>query len=120
MIKNQKGMTLIGGLIIGVIVLAILMAAVKVVPAYIEFSGVKKVIKSLGEKSDFQGMSKSQVISSFNKSASTSYVTVINGNDLIFTKDAAGRTVVTAEYEVVTPLAFNLSALMDFKASTED
>ncbi|MFW5431548.1 MAG: DUF4845 domain-containing protein [Methylophilaceae bacterium] len=120
MIKNQKGMTFLGFIIVAAIAISILLAGVKVVPAYIEFSGVKKIIKNIGENPNFESMSKQEIITSFDKNASTTYVTVINGRDLDFTKAASGKKVVTAEYEVITPLATNLSALMDFKASTED
>lgn len=119
MFKKQKGMTFLGFLIVAVIAISIILAGVKIVPDYIEFSGVKKVINSIGSKPNFDSMTKKEIIESFDKSASAGYVTVVNGRDLIFSKDASGRNVVSVEYEVVKPLAFNLSALMEFKASTE-
>ena len=120
MIKNQKGITLIGFVLVAAIAGTILVSAAKVVPHYIEFSGVKKVIKDLGEDPAVSGMSKNEIIKLFDKKASVGYVTVINGRDLVLTKAATGKQVIIAEYEVIEPLAFNLSALMDFKASTED
>lgn len=119
MLKKQKGMTFLGFIIIAVIAISILLAGVKIVPDYIEFSGVKKTINNLGSNPNFDSMTKKEIMVSFDKNASTSYVTVVNSRDLIFSKDASGRNVVSVEYEVVKPLAFNLSALMDFKASTE-
>lgn len=117
--KNQKGMTFLGFVFIAIIAISLLLAGVKVVPAYIEFSSVKKVINGIGSKSNFDSMTNQEIIESFNKSASTNYITVVNGRDLNISKDASGKKIVAIEYEVVEPLAFNLSALMDFKASTE-
>lgn len=117
--KNQKGMTFLGFVFVAIIVISLLLVGVKIVPAYIEFSSVKKVINSIGSKPNFDSMTNQEIIESFNKSASTSYITVVNGRDLNISKAASGKKVVTIEYEVVEPLAFNLSALMDFKASTE-
>jgi hypothetical protein len=120
MLKNQKGMTFLGFIIITVIALCILLAGVKIVPAYIEFLSVKKVILTIGEKSEFDTMTNNEIMESFDKSASTNYIDVINGRDLIITKDASGKKVVSVDYEVIKPLAFNLSALMDFKTSTAE
>lgn len=119
MLKKQQGMTFLGFVIVAVIAISIILAGVKVVPAYIEFSGVKKIIKNIGNNPNFDSMSKKEIMTAFDKNASTGYVTVVNGRDLIFSKAASGKNVVSVEYEVVEPLAFNLSALMDFKASTE-
>lgn len=120
MIKRQEGITFLGFIFVAIIAGALLLVGFKVVPSYIEFSGVKKIIKDIASDPSFNSMSKQAIKKSFDKRASTNYVTIINGNDLLVTKDSSGKKVVIAEYEVVTPLAFNLSALMDFKASTED
>ena len=119
MLKKQAGMTFLGFVIVAVIAISLILAGVKIVPAYIEFSGVKKIINNIGSKPEFDSMSKQEIMEAFDKNASTGYVTVVNSKDLIFSKDPSGKNVVSVEYEVVTPLAFNLSALMDFKASTE-
>ena len=119
MMKKQAGMTFLGFVIVAVIAISLILAGVKIVPAYIEFSGVKKIINNIGSKPEFDSMSKQEIMEAFDKNASTSYVTVVNSKDLIFSKDPSGKNVVSVQYEVVTPLAFNLSALMDFKASTE-
>ena len=117
--KKQQGMTFLGFVIVAVIAISIILAGVKIVPDYIEYSGVKKIINNIGSAPNFDSMTKKEIMVSFDKNASTGYVTVVNSKDLIFSKDASGRNVVSIEYEVVKPLAFNLSALMDFKATTE-
>lgn len=119
MMKKQAGMTFLGFVIVAVIAISLILAGVKIVPAYIEFSGVKKIINNIGSKPEFDSMSKQEIMEAFDKNASTGYVTVVNSKDLIFSKDPSGKNIVSVQYEVVTPLAFNLSALMDFKASTE-
>ncbi len=117
---KQKGMTFLGFVIVVVIALALLLAAIKIVPNYIEFFSVKKVLVSVSQKSDFNNMTNMDIIEAFDKSASTNYVSVVNGRDLIFSAGATGGKVISVEYEVVEPLAFNLSALMDFKASSAE
>jgi len=57
MMKKQKGMTLIGFIIIAVVALSIILAGVKIVPDYIEFSSVKKVIEAIGKSPNFNNRS---------------------------------------------------------------
>lgn len=117
-LKKQNGMTFLGFVIIAALALCIVFAGIAVVPAYIEFFSVKKIIQRIGNEGSLDSKSKKEIIEEFNKNANTGYVTVVSGNDLQITKDESGKQVVTIEYKVVKPLAFNLSALMDFKAST--
>lgn len=70
-------------------------------------------------KSEVGTMSKGEIISSFDKRADAGYVTVITGKDLEISKGADGDTVVTARYQVTTPILGNVSALMDFQTSTD-
>lgn len=120
MLKRQEGITFLGFIIVAIVALSLLLTGIKIVPDYIEFSSVKKTVRAIGDDPSFDSMTKQEIMKSFDKRASINYITVINGKDLIITKDASGKKVVTAEYEVVKPLAFNLSALMDFKVSTDD
>jgi hypothetical protein len=117
-IKKQGGMTFFGFIIVAAIVLSIVLAGVKIVPDYIEFFGVKKIIQKIGNEPNFEGMGKKEITEMFDHGAAAGYVTVVHGSDLQISKDENGKQVVTVEYQVVKPLAFNLSALMDFKAST--
>jgi hypothetical protein len=119
MMKKQRGMTFLGFVIVAVIGLSLVLAGVKVVPVYIEFASVKKVIQRIGEDSNFASMSRKEIADTFDKAENVGYVTVVSGSDLIIGKDESGGPVVSVEYQVVEHLAFNLSALMDFEATTE-
>ncbi len=118
MLEKQKGMTFLGFLIVAIVALSLLLAGIKIVPNYIEFLSVKKTITFVSNQANFKNMSNVEIIEAFDKSAGINYITVINGRDLIISTDANGQKVIAAEYEVVEPLVFNLSALMDFKASS--
>ncbi len=120
MFKRQEGMTFLGFIVVAAVALVLLLVGMKIVPDYMEFSSVKKTIKAVANDPNFNNMTKQEIRTSFEKRASINYITVVNGKDLTFSKGASGKTVVSVEYEVVKPLALNLSALMDFKASTDD
>ncbi len=120
MLAKQKGMTFLGFILIAVIGLSLVLAGIKIVPNYIEFFSVKKTLASVSNDINFNSMTNAEIIKSFDKKANINYITVINGRDLIISSGANGKKVITAQYEVVEPLAFNLSALMDFKASSAE
>ncbi|MDP2152506.1 MAG: DUF4845 domain-containing protein [Methylotenera sp.] len=115
--KSQQGATLLGMLIVGVFVVFIALVVMKVTPAYIEFMSVKKVLKATSQES-LSTMTSKEIKDSFNKRASTSYVDVVSGADLVIEKGANG-TVLTVDYEVVKPIIGNVSVLIDFSARSD-
>ena len=115
--SKQSGMTFIGMVLVIAVIVAIVVVGVKVTPAYIEFSGVKNAIKYIAKDAAFATMSKKEIASAFDKSASTGYITVIKGSDLIIEKNETGN-VVTADYQVTLPIVANASVLLDFHASS--
>lgn len=117
-INKQQGMTFIGLVLVIAAVIFLAIIGMKVVPAYIEFSSVKNAIKYVAKDAAFATMSKKEIVSAFDKSASTGYVTVIKGSDLVVVKEATGN-VVTADYQVLLPIVANASILLDFHATSE-
>ena len=115
--SKQAGMTFIGLVLVIAAVIFLAIIGMKVVPAYIEFSSVKNAIKHVANETGFASMSKKEIMSAFDKSASTGYITVLKGSDLIIEKDATGN-VVTAEYQVTLPIVANASILLDFHATS--
>jgi Tfp pilus assembly major pilin PilA len=115
--NKQTGMTFIGLVLVIATVVFLATIGMKVVPAYIEFSGVKKIVKRIASESNFNEMSKKNVADAFDKAASADYVTVIKGADLILEKGTTGN-VVRAEYQVVLPIVANASVLLDFNATS--
>lgn len=115
--KKQAGATLLGMLFVGAAIVFVALIAMKIFPAYQEFFSVKTVIRTMNKES-LSAMSKKEIQDSFNKRADTGYITVIKGSDLTIDKNAAGETVVSAQYQVTTPLFGNISVLMDFDTAS--
>ena len=115
--SKQSGMTFIGMVLVIAVIVAIAVVGIKVTPAYIEFSSVKSAIKYVAKDAAFATMSKKDIASAFDKSASTGYITVIKGSDLIIEKNETGN-VVTADYQVTLPIVANASVLLDFHATS--
>lgn len=117
-LKKQSGATLLGMLFVGAMLFFVAIIAMKIFPAYQEYFSVKTVIRAMN-KEPLNTMSKKEIQDSFDKRASTSYVTVVKGTDLVMSKNSAGETAVSAQYQVVTPLFGNISVMMDFNASAD-
>ena len=115
--SKQSGMTFIGMVLVIAVIVAIAVVGIKVTPAYIEFSSVKSAIKYVAKDAAFATMSKKDIANAFDKSASTGYITVIKGSDLIIEKNETGN-VVTADYQVTLPIVANASVLLDFHATS--
>jgi hypothetical protein len=115
--SKQQGMSFIGLVLMIAAGICLVLVGAKVTPAYIEFFGVKKIISKIGSETNFNEMSKKEIIEEFDKGASTGYVAVVKGSDLVVEKGASGN-VVTATYQVTIPIVANASVLLDFNATT--
>lgn len=113
--KTQNGFTLTGLVVVSALLIVIALIGMKVVPAYMEFLSVKKVLTAMKQE-PLDTMSKSEIIKSFDKRANIAYISVVKGSDLTIEKTSTG-TVVNVEYQVIRPIAGNLSVLIDFSTA---
>ena len=116
--SKQRGLTMFGFLFVAVVLVAVAMLAMKLVPAYIEFFSVKKILATMGQEADLKAMSNGEIRSDFANRAGISYVTVVKPEDLSVDR-GSGTPVVSAEYEFRTKLVGNVSLVVDFSASTD-
>jgi hypothetical protein len=114
---HQRGMSFISILILIVLGVSITLLVVKLTPAYIEFFSVKKIMSAMAKDPAFANMSPKEIRDSFDRRATIDYVTTINGKDLDLSKED-GENVASVEYSQKIPLVLNISACLDFDAST--
>ncbi len=80
--SKQRGLTMFGFLFVAVVLVAVAMLAMKLVPAYIEFFSVKKILATMGQDSDLRSKSNVEIRKDFSKRASVGYVTVVKPEDI--------------------------------------
>lgn len=115
--KKQQGATLVGMIFIaGLIVAAAIMAA-KLAPPYVEFMSVKKILSAMATSGDLRTMSPQELRSAFSKRADVDNIRSVQPEDLTITREG-NEAVVSVEYSVKVPVAANISALLEFSAST--
>jgi hypothetical protein len=116
--QQQRGLTMFSFLFFAVVFIAIAMLAMKLVPAYIEFFSVKKILATMGQDAGLKSKTNADIRSDFSKRASVGYVTVVKPED-INVKRQAGVPVISVEYEFRTKLVGNISLVVDFSASSD-
>ncbi len=116
---KQSGMTFIGLVLIIAAIVFVATIGIKLYPAYVEFLTIKKAITKIANEPSFAEMSPKEIKENFDKSATIDSIGVISGKDLTIAKGSGGKPVVSAEYQVVVPLIGNVSALLDFNASSD-
>ena len=115
--SQQRGLSMIGFLFVAMVLVFIAMLAMKLVPAYIEYFSVKKILATMGQQPDLKSESNTDIRNSFIKRANVGYVTVVKPEDLTIDR-SSGTPVISADYEFRTKLIGNVSLVVDFSASS--
>lgn len=116
--SSQRGLSMFGFLFVAVVLVFVAMLAMKVVPAYIEFFSVKKILNAMGQEAGLAQKSNAEIRSDFSKRASVDYVTAVKPEDLTIERHGPVPTISVA-YEFRTPLVGNVSLVIDFSASSD-
>ena len=112
--KRQRGISLVGLIVVLAIMGFAAIVAMKTVPAFAEYSAAKDAI-NLAKAA---GGSPREMQVSFDKNADVNDIDAIAGRDLVISKDT-GETEISFEYEKRIPLFANVSLLFDFAGTTD-
>ena len=115
--KTQTGVSLIGLLLVSAILVAFAIVGMKLVPSYLEFMAVKKVIKAVAEEKG-GASTVAEIRRSFELRASVDAIESVKSGDLEITKDSGG-IVVAARYRKEIPLVANIGIYIDFAAASK-
>jgi Domain of unknown function (DUF4845) len=116
--KKQLGVGLGGLLAVSAVLVAIAIVGMKLVPSYIEFMAVKKVVKSIAAEKGGASTVK-EVRNSFEIRASVDGIESVKSSDLEITKEGADL-VIAARYRKEIPLVSNIGIYIDFAAVSKE
>ncbi len=116
--SKQRGLTMSGFLFVAVVLVMLAMVAMKLVPAYIEYFSVKKILSTMGQESDLKSKSNADLRADFARRANVGYVTVVKPEDIAVDRHGA-VPVISADYSFRTKLVGNVSLVVDFSASSD-
>lgn len=114
--KKQLGVSLKGLIFWLAIGGFIAVMAAKLLPYYAEYFAVKKMFGAMAEAGDLNGTVR-DIRASYDRRNAIEDVKNVRPEDLEITKEG-GQAVVTASWSVKVPLVANVSACIDFMATT--
>ena len=113
--RKHRGVTLMGAIMAMIALAFVALFTAKLLPAYLEFFAVKKLLASMEAAGDTKGTVR-DIRLSFDRRNMIEGVKEVKGDDLEVTKEG-GEAVVTATWSVKIPMIYNFSACLDFTAT---
>jgi hypothetical protein len=112
--NHQRGLSAIGFLFVAIVVLGAVLAAIRVVPSYIEWYTIRKAVA--GALHDAPDGSPAAVRKAFELRISADYVDSVGVQDLEVVKE--GNDIVgSVSWQKKLPLFYNVSLLLDFNVN---
>jgi hypothetical protein len=113
---RQRGVSILGIMLICAAIVLVAVLAMKVTPAYMEYGTIKK---SLQATKDSGAKTVVDIQKAFQRNADINSISVISGKDLDITKEG-NDIVVGFHYDKKIPLFANVSILIEFQADTNN
>ena len=114
--SKQQGITLTGLIVFCAIVGFFGLMAAKLFPSYLEYWSVRKMFKAMEDSGETRG-NPVQIRKAYDIRNAIEDVKSVQSRDLQIANQG-GQTVVSAEWSVKVPMVYNISACLDFYAST--
>lgn len=89
-------------------------------PAYAEFFTIKKAINRIANDPSFSGMTDGDVRTMMERTMEVDQIHSIKSSDLVIRRSENEGATISVDYEVVVPLVANISALIEFSATTQN
>jgi competence protein ComGC len=112
-VSRQQGLSLIGLLFVGLIVVFLLVIGFKLVPAVTEYIAIEKAIRKINKDT----ATVSQIRREFQNYEITDDIKSISAKDLDITKEN-DRIVISYAYSYSIPIMDNVRLVIDFAGST--
>jgi Domain of unknown function (DUF4845) len=115
---NQKGVTFVGMIMIAAMVIFVAIIGIRLVPAYIEYATIVNHLREIARSPEARGASLRDIQTMFSKRAQIDDIKSVVAQDIEVEKEGES-VVLSASYSSRVPLMGNVSACIDFQASSE-
>lgn len=109
--SGQRGITVIGALLLVVVLGFMALVAMKVIPMYIQYFTVKSTVESIRKEPQLAQMSPTEIQKAMQKRFDIGYVDKITAKDLRIRNDRNGR-VLDLVYEDDQPMFYGLHVVL--------
>ncbi|PTQ81966.1 uncharacterized protein DUF4845 [Nitrosomonas ureae] len=115
---KQKGIGLVSLLMWSVVLVLIVITSLRIAPAYIEYSAIKKNLSAIAKDTSLQNTNLNQIRLAFSRRAQIDDIKSISGQDIKISREN-GRVILSADYTAKIPLFSNVSLSIDFEAVSD-
>lgn len=115
--NKQKGIGLFGIFFVAMGLVFISIVVMKVIPAYIEYMAIGKVLKAIAADPAMQDAKPAQIRESYTRRSGVDNITSVTADDLDISRDN-GKLTISAKYHVEKPLFANVGLYIDFAPTT--
>ena len=111
--QRQSGISILGVLTIMLMVGFFIMCAIRMVPGYLEYVGVKDIIARMAMETEVENESISDIRRNIANIFNTNQIYLLAPEDVeVYSKE--GKTYIDANYEVRLPIVWRIDAVMKF------
>lgn len=115
--RKQHGLSLSGLLLVCAVVIAVVLLGFKLLPSYTEYLSVRKAVREIANDPEAKG-SVREVQAAFSRRAAVDDIRSVDARDLEISKRGNGIYIATS-WSVKVPLFMNVSACLDFEATSD-
>ena len=115
--RHQRGVSLSGLLVWGVVIAAVALLGIRVAPDVIDYYKIKKDVTATAAKSS--GKTVQEIRRIFDDYANIDQIDTLTGADLDISNES-NQVVIAFEYEKRIPLFLNVSLLIEFQGSSSE
>jgi len=118
--RGQRGMTMWGMAVVMALIVFFTLLGLQLVPPYLENFKVKSILRSIAAQPESGSMTRQDLVNTLQKRFDIDEVHAVDlKNDLTFENKGRTSKLIRIAYEVRVPLAYNISALLEFDNSVE-
>jgi hypothetical protein len=117
--RRQQGISLLGLIVGGFVLIFAALLAMKVAPSYIEYFAIKKAVVSIAAETRGRGASVGDIRRRFENRSAVDDINSVKASDLEVTKEG-NDYVIAASYRREVPLFGHVGLYFDFSVSSKD
>ncbi len=116
--RREQGVTFVGMILIGALIIVVAIIGIRLVPAYIEYATIRSHLRELARSPDARGASQAEIMQLFNRRALIDNIRSVTGQDLEIAKDGENLSI-SAAWSSRVKLMGNVNACIDFAATSD-
>lgn len=117
--KKQKGISFWGLIMVAGVTIFFILMFFKLLPPYIEHAKVKTALENMTQQPNAINMEKGEIKAALQRRLDIDDVNDVDLSKSLFVEKKPGATIIRITYERRVPLAYNITALIDFNDSVQ-